>query len=92
MMKPLSLKYDIPVNFTIYGDSEQEAENRLMRFLNLAITEFELENEITDYEIFEFIPATACDGRGNNDTLEGQPIQPQEQAVHGCCRGVGNCY
>ena len=91
MMKPLTLKFDIPINFTVVGPSEVEAEQRLFKFLNHAIKEYMMEYEIPDYELFEFIPASACDGRGNYNTLEGQPIQPQEQTVHGCCGGSGKC-
>jgi hypothetical protein len=50
------MKFDVPINFEVYADSEEDAIFDLQKFLRAAIIEFGLENVIVEHELFEFLP------------------------------------
>ena len=64
---PTVQKYDIPVNFTVYAESEVEAERLVLKYVDKMIREFDLGTEITDHELLVFVSEDSCDGCGNND-------------------------
>jgi len=66
--------YDIPVNFQVYGRSEDDAISSLFHTLRLTVDEED--PEVKDYELFEFIPTDckqtdgqSCCGRCGNDNI-----------------------
>lgn len=50
------MKFDIPVNFTVEAKDEKTAIEELMWFIKTAVFTIGKEDEIVDYELFEFIP------------------------------------
>ena len=69
------MKFDIPVNFTVEAKDEKTAIEELMWFIKTAVFTIGKEDEIVDYELFEFIPEhsveadaePSCGRCGNND-------------------------
>ena len=57
------IKYDVPVNFKVFDETEEKAIYKLQKFLHRAILEFDLDKEIVDHDLFEFIQSPPiCEG------------------------------
>lgn len=77
--------FDIPINFKLYADTEDEAIFVLQKFLHKAIIEFGLDREILEHDVIEYITsdpeanAKSCgSGCGNNNPCKGKCVQPTE--------------
>ena len=49
-----NLAFDIPINFKLYADTEDEAIFVLQKFLHKAIIEFGLDREILEHDVIEY--------------------------------------
>ena len=67
-------KFKIPIEFTVYGKTENEALFFLQRFLRDAINSEGLEYVITDHDAIEQLQKPTCGGCGNHDSFEGVPV------------------
>ena len=63
MKKTKLTKFDIPINFEIYGDDEDDAIFTLQKFLHQAIVTFGLDKEIVEHDLIEYI--SEADTKGN---------------------------
>ena len=50
------MKFDIPINFTVEAKDEAAAIEELLSFIKTAVFTVGKEEDIVDYELFEFIP------------------------------------
>jgi len=48
-------RYDIPVNFSIAAETEEQAVEQILAFLKMAKLDFGLTFDVRDYELVEFI-------------------------------------
>jgi hypothetical protein len=75
-------KYDIPINFTVTGKSEHDAETQLYGVLDRMIAKYGLENLI-EYEDFKFIASeSCCGGCGDNNNKQREPTHSCQQACN----------
>ena len=71
------MKFDIPINFEIYSDTEENAVFNLQKFLHQAIIEFGLDREIVEHDVIEFAEADSeCHHGGcrDNHNCKGQCV------------------
>lgn len=76
------MKFDIPINFEVISDTEDDAIFNLQKFLQRAIIEFGLDKEILEHDLIEFIAnstetteKSCSSGCGNNHTCQGKCVQ-----------------
>ena len=66
-------KFVIPIEFTVYGKTENDALYLLQRFLRDAIKTEGLEHVIKDHDLIESLQEPTCGGCGNHHSFEGVP-------------------
>ena len=49
------MKFDIPINISVYATNEQKAEQQVLDFLVKAIREYGVEHCVADFEYLDFI-------------------------------------
>lgn len=60
------MTFDIPINFKVSTTNEAKAEKLVFDFLKLAMKEFGVEQQIVDFEYFEFVAKeSGCSGCGD---------------------------
>lgn len=47
--------YDVPINFKVWDKTEDDALWKIQHFLKAAIIHFDMQNEVVEHELFEFV-------------------------------------